>query len=195
MKLMVRLVVALFGAVFGALLLSVQACSYAARQADRPRWADFICGHNVGYQWIVSLPLLFVLLLTLLSTPLSRFRRTLVVMVLAVYGFYGVIQSFSSPLAWTALFPPAVLAAAVGVALRARWARYLVYALTGVFVITWGYSIWVAANAGYFESSGPGRSLLSLMPGVAFVLLGLFCCYVVTDGRPFDKTRPVAGND
>jgi hypothetical protein len=76
----------------------------------------------------------------------------------------------------------------VGVALRARWARYLVYALTLVFATTWGYAIWIAANAGYFQSSGPGRSLLSLMPGVAFVLLGLFCCYVVT-GQQFPERR------
>lgn len=101
-------------------------------------------------------------------------------MLLAVYGVYGVIQSVAPPLAWTALFPPALLAAAVGVAINTRWARSLVYALTLVFVTTWGYSIWVAANAGYFQSSGPARSLLSLMPGIAFVLLGLFCCYVVT---------------
>jgi hypothetical protein len=91
--------------------------------------------------------------------------------------------------------PPAVLAAAVGVALRARWARYLVYALTGAFVATWGYTIWVAANAGYFQSSGPGRSILSLMPGVAFVLVGVFCCYVVTPQQPFAHTRQAAVTD
>jgi hypothetical protein len=57
--------VALFGAIFGSLLLSVQACAYAAQQADWPRWADFICGHNVGYLWIVSVPVLFVLFIAL----------------------------------------------------------------------------------------------------------------------------------
>ena len=68
MKLIVRLIVSLFGAVFGSLLFSVQVCSYAASQTEWPRWADFICGHNVGYLWIVSVPCLFVLFLALLST-------------------------------------------------------------------------------------------------------------------------------
>ncbi len=172
----------------------MQACAYAAQQIDWPHWADFLCGHNVGYLWIVSVPLLFVLIIALLSALFSRFRRHIAVALLVAYGLYGLFESIGAPFGWTSIYPPALLAAAVGGALRARWARYLVYALTGVFATTWGYSIWVAANAGYLQSSGPARSLLSLMPGVAFVLLGLFCCYVVTTTPPVTDTRPAAGN-
>jgi len=78
---------------------------------------------NVGYLWIVSVPVLFVLFIALLSALFSRFRQYIVVALLAVYGLYGLFESIGAPLGWTSIFPPALLAAAVGVALRTRWAH------------------------------------------------------------------------
>jgi len=195
MKGIARCVIALFGAFFGSLLVSVQICSYAARQTQWPRWADFMCGHNVGYQWIISGPILFAVLVAILSTPFSRFRRHWVVLLLAVYGAYGLVLSLSSSQTLSTIYSVMLLVAAVGVALRTAWARYLVYALTIVFVATLAFSIWNAANAGFFQSSGVSRSILSLMPGAAFGLLGLFCCYVVTVPRDSRAIPPTQSSD
>jgi hypothetical protein len=184
MKALIRMGVALFGALFGSLAVSVSTCTFAASRSPWPHWADFVCGHNVWALWLLSAPTLFALLAVLLGSPLRRFRRHMVVGLLAIYGVYGLAHLVGIDAWWMALFPVAMLVAATGVALGKRWARYLVYVLSLVWVTQWSYYAWIAGNSGYFRSLGVERSVLSLMPGTAFLLAVTFCCYVVSTLQP-----------
>jgi hypothetical protein len=180
MKTFVRLIAALFGASFGSLAASVQVCTGATHDATWPRWADFLCGHNVWVFWLLSAPVLFTSIFWLLGKQFAPFRHYAAVALLAAYGLYGLFMLIGNQPLWTVIFPIAALVAAGGVAVRKRWARYLVYLLAFLFAAQWSYSVWVAAASGYFRDSGAGRSILSLLPGTAFLLLIAFCCYAVT---------------
>jgi hypothetical protein len=182
-KTFIRLIVALFAAVFGSLLASVLVCTFAAHRSAWPKWADLVCGHNVGLFWLMTAPLLFALVVFLLGRHFTPFRRPLAVLLLAVYGLYGLYASLGIHGWRTALLPAATLVAAIGVAGRTRWAPYLVYAVALVFAAIWVYYVWLAAVSGHFRNSGVGVAILSLLPGVAFLLLGAFCCYAATVDR------------
>lgn len=60
----------------GACLVSVGAsaglCGWAAHLRDWPRYADFICGHNTPLPWLVSVPVLTVVLNLLLLVWTDR---------------------------------------------------------------------------------------------------------------------------
>jgi hypothetical protein len=184
MKVLIRVGVALFGALFGSLAASVSTCTFAATRSSWPHWADYVCGHNVWAFWLLTAPPLFALFAVLLGSQLRRFRRRMVVILLAVYGLYGLAHLVGINAWWVAVFPVVTLVAAAGVALGKRWARYLVYVLSLVWVAQWSYYVWLAVNSGYFRSSGVELSILSLLPGAAFLLLVTFCCYVVTVLQP-----------
>src|SRR5215467_5313959 len=126
MKVLIRVGVALFGAMFGSLAASVSTCSYAASRSPWLRWADFVCGHNVWVFWLLSALPLFVLFTVLLGRHAKRFRRQMVVVLLTIYGVYALIHVATIKAWWVALFPLATLVAAVGVALSKRWSKYLV---------------------------------------------------------------------
>jgi hypothetical protein len=184
MKVLIRACIALFGAVFGSLVASVSTCSYAANRSPWPHWADFVCGYNVWALWLVTAPLFFAVTALLLGRHVIRFRRHMVVVLLVMYGLYGTVHLVSIN-AWSmALLPVATLVAAGGVTLRKRWAQYLVYVLSLLWVAQWSYYVWRAANSGYFQSSGVELSVLSLMPGTDFLVLIIFCCNVVTASQP-----------
>jgi type IV secretory pathway VirB6-like protein len=129
-------------------------------------------------------PLFFAVIALLLGRHVIRFRRHMVVVLLVMYGLYGTAHLVSIH-AWSMAFlPVATLVAASGVALRKSWPQYLVYVLSLLWVAQWSYYVWRAANSGYFRSSGVELSALSLMPGAAFLVLIIFCCYVVTASQP-----------
>jgi hypothetical protein len=71
------------------------------------------------------------------------------------------------------------LAAAIGVIARAVWAQSLVWLLALSYVGLWGYGIYVAVTAGYFQKSVLGVDVLSLLPGTVFLLMAGYCCYAV----------------
>lgn len=179
-KAAIRIAGALFGALFGSLAVSVQVCTSAAHAPTWPHWADIVCGHNIWLQWLMSIPVLFALLSFLLGASVRRSRVHIVVLVLAAFGIYAAFNSLENRSWWWVEVPVLALAAAFGVALRKRWARYVVYALTLVYAVAWGYSICRGVVVGLFHEYGAARSVLSLLPGIAFALVAAFCCYVVT---------------
>jgi hypothetical protein len=187
LKALVRLIAAFFGAIVGSLAGSVQVCAGAADDAAWPRWADFLCAHNVWVFWLLSAPILFTLILLLLGKHFAPFRHHAVVALLAVYGLYGLFTLSGNHTWRTMIVPAAALVAAVGVAVRQRWARYLVYVIALLLAVQWSYFVWTAAISGYFRDSGVGRSILSLLPGAAFLLLVTFCCYGVTTQRASER--------
>ncbi len=69
------------------------------------------------------------------------------------------------------------LAAAIGVALRARWGTLVTYAISALFAIYWSWSVIAGARAGEFQSNPPLVAALMLVPGIAFGLVAGFCCY------------------
>lgn len=180
-KTLIRVAVAIFGALFGSLAASVQICTSALHRAVWPHWADFVCGHNVGFFWLFSAPILFVLVSLLLSARFRSMRVYVVVLLLAAFGINGLLKTLVGAYSWWWIeLPVAALGGAIGIALRKGWARYCVYTLALVFAITWVYSIWRAIDSGYYHEIGPAQSMLSLLPGLAFALLAAFCGYVVT---------------
>jgi hypothetical protein len=42
-----------------AIAVSVLLCGYAETHTPWPHWADFCCGHNVPFQWVVTAPLVY----------------------------------------------------------------------------------------------------------------------------------------
>jgi hypothetical protein len=156
-KPIIRLFVALFGAVFGSLVISVQSCTYAAGQPNWPRWADFMCGHNVAFSWILTAPILFILTTLLLSQGLKEYRRHAVVFLAVLYSLGGLFKLHDSPSVWTTILPAVAFVAAGGIALRRRWGNYLVYALALHFAAVWVYAVCLGAISGYFAGLGtPG---------------------------------------
>lgn len=186
-KSLIRVAAAMFAALFGALALSVQICTYAMHRTAWPHWADLVCGHNVGVQWLLSAPAIFVLTSLLLGKTLRRFRPYVAVLLLAIFGIYGLVNLLGTPNWWKTGFPAAALVAAVAVATGQRWARFLVYALSLLFAGDWLYFVWRAAVSGAFRDTGAEMTALSLLPGAAVVLLAAYSCYVVTS-QPLSET-------
>jgi hypothetical protein len=111
------------------------------------------------------------------------FRRPISVLLLVVYGIYGVLDSFEWRAWWLALVPIGALLAAIGIVLRKVWGRVLISALSLLFALYWIWSIGVAIHSGYLTSARPLQSALSLVPGIAIVLLAGFGCYVAIQQR------------
>jgi hypothetical protein len=70
------------------------------------------------------------------------------------------------------------LAAAAGLALRARWSAYLVFILALVLCGFWVHSVWLVVDSGYFDGVSVSRRVLSLIPGLLMVALAGYCCVV-----------------
>lgn len=177
-----RVAVALFCAAFGALATSVAVCPRSVYSPLAPPWAEWVCGPSVWRQWVAVAPALFFATLYLLGARFRPFRRYLVGALLTVFGVYT-LRDPSVLRSWWAIFPIASLVAAFGVLADMRWTRYLVYALSLLFAVYWGFWTWLAVRGGYFSNEPLGIAVLSLIPGAAFLLAAAFCCYVVTTRR------------
>jgi hypothetical protein len=99
------------------------------------------------------------------------------VLLLIAYAIYGISYAFRYQAWWLALVPVAALAAAIGVALRARWGSLLIYAISALYAIYWSWGVVTAARTGVFQSVRPLQAALMLVPEIAFILLAGFCCY------------------
>jgi hypothetical protein len=71
MRSLYRWVLAFLGACLASYGGSAGLCSWAEDQATWPHWADFSCGHNSFYPWLVSVPVLTLLI----SIILGMYRR------------------------------------------------------------------------------------------------------------------------
>ena len=69
--------------------------------------------------------------------------------------------------------------ACVGAANMQRWSRFVVYAMSAGFGATWLYSIYAAARVGYFHPLAWRTNILPMTPGIALLLVALFCSLMV----------------
>jgi uncharacterized membrane protein (UPF0136 family) len=180
MKLVIRVLIALFGASFGSLQIQMSGCRPGL--LEQP-WSGWLCGNHVPRTLLILIPFLFVVLLFLLGKRSVIFRRPISVLLLVIYGIYGILDSFEWRAWWLALVPIGALLAAVGIVSGNAWGRVLIWALSLLFALYWIWSIGVAIHSGYLTSARPFQSALSLVPGIAFGLLAGFCCYVAIQQR------------
>jgi hypothetical protein len=103
----------------------------------------------------------------------------LTVAALGGYGVWGLIHSWHAYSWVTAIGSAASIAAAVGVALRKQWSRPLVLLLAALFVGTWLLSVWLVSSAGYYRGCAMREVVISVLPGLFFSSIAVFCCYVV----------------
>jgi hypothetical protein len=172
-KAAVRTLVGLFAGFFGTLQLSMTGCQLAPGAP----WTRWLCDSHRLASSLMSIAFLFALTLMALSRRSAAFRRPIAVLLLLAYGLYGLDDAFESQLWWLAVLPAVALAAALGIALRARWGTLVTYAISALFVIYWSWGIITAARVGIFQSRPPLEAALMLVPGIAFGLLAGFCCY------------------
>ena len=111
-----------------------------------------------------------------LTTPIGIL---ITVALLGIYGAYAFWDAITYHSVINGLVGAIAVVGCVGAALLRPWSRFLVYFLAAVFVATWGYSIYDAAQAGYFGQVAAPRIMLSLAPGVVMVALSCYCVYAV----------------
>jgi hypothetical protein len=179
MKSIIRILIALFGAFFGSLQINMISCRHGI--PERP-WSHWFC-ENQLWTWPVLLLVLFTALMLLLGKHFVAFRRPISVFLLLLYGVYGILYAIEWRVWWPALVPIGSVLAAVGIALRKVWGRLIVCAFSLVFTLYWCWSVAYAVLSGYMTSVRPLEAALSLVPGIAFVLLAGFCCYVTIQQR------------
>ena len=110
------------------------------------------------------------------------------VALLALYGVYASWIGVSQHSLLSGLSGVVAFVACVGAALLKPWSRYLVYLLSALIIGTWCYSLFSAANAGYFGLYTASQIARQLAPGVFLALLACFCTYAV-----FRQFRTEAG--
>jgi hypothetical protein len=103
----------------------------------------------------------------------------LFVVALVGYGTWGLIHSWHVHSWVTAIGSCASIAAAVGVALRKRWSRPLVFLLAALFVGTWLLSVWFVSSGGYYRGCAVRDVVILVLPGLLLSGIAIFCCYVV----------------
>lgn len=186
LKTFVRLVVALFAALFGTLQLLMTIQAFVPADA----WVRKICHAHPIVSPGLSFVTLFAITLLLLSRRCTVWRLPLAVILLAGCGIYGIVEAIHYRAWWLALAPLVALASAVGIGLRARWGALLTYALSTLFVVYWIWGIVTAARNGILDSRSALVGVLMLVPGTAVLLLAGFCSYVSSRAS---RTHRVAG--
>jgi hypothetical protein len=97
---------------------------------------------------------------------------------LVSYGTWSIYIAISGRL-WDYIIGGTIsLIAAAGVTTDRRWARYAVYLLAVALTCGWLWYVWLALRVGYFARVSSAEGLLSLVPGLALMLLAMYCCYV-----------------
>jgi hypothetical protein len=117
------------------------------------------------------------------------------VALLAIYSAYASWTAFIEK-SWVYTIVALVsIAACVGTAFLKSWSRYPVYALTVGFVTGWIYSVYSAAQVGFFGFffSSPAAAAKSLAPGLLLACLSLVCSYVVLRHFRSDARVPSPG--
>jgi len=115
------------------------------------------------------------------SSPLKTSARVqiwIVGIMLAVLGMWGMIGAWLSQTWEPALLSAAMLIAAVAVVSRRWWARYLVFALSAVYV---GLCLWYASRSllrGDFANKSVMYAFISLLPLDAFLTMACYWAYV-----------------
>ena len=116
--------------------------------------------------------------------------------ILITVALLGLCSGYALWLAVTGrslLFASAAAVAAVACVAAARllaWSRYLVYLLTAVFIGLWAYSVYDAAQVGYFSLYSPRQIAMQLAPGGLLIVLSCFCSYAVFRHFRLSPKRP-----
>ena len=98
---------------------------------------------------------------------------------LGANGAYLLIVNWNAHLLFALAFGIPWIIAATVVILRKSWAKFLVFALTGLFVVTWFYYFILNVRGGALAGWSRGQIVVSLVPAaIPFVALA-FCCKVV----------------
>jgi hypothetical protein len=171
-KVAVRALAALFAAFFGTLQLKITGCQLASGSD----WAASIC-HARPILWLACFGGLFSVTLVALSRRFAFVRRPIAVVLLAAYALYGFDYAYEYKSWRLALVPSAVMAAAVGVALKTQWGTWLTYGTTTLFLGYWLWGIFAAARVGTLQSTPRLQAALMFVPGIACALLAGYCCY------------------
>ena len=172
-KAIVRTTAALVVALFCTVQITISVCQPATTLA----LTRSLCQTHSLLSWVLTFAVLFAVTLLALSTRFARLRNWFAVGLLVAYAAYGFVSVFDYRTWQLAPLPLAVLIAAVGVALKARWGTFATYAVTAVFAIYIVWGLIAAARAGYLRSVPPLEACLAFVPGVTFLLLAGFCCY------------------
>jgi hypothetical protein len=111
--------------------------------------------------------------------PTAVFQVWLASALLGAYGVYLAVVNWKANFpVWGAVFAAPWLFAAVVVLLRMFWARFLVFALSALFVLMWFYYLVRNAHAGAFIGWSRSLIIVSMLPAVVAGLALAFCCYV-----------------
>lgn len=114
-------------------------------------------------------------------------RPTSIWLVAVVLVTYGAFAVWAAVTLWDSR--PAVggllaLGGGAGLVLGQRWARFLVYLVTLVVAVSWAYSVWILAQAGW-----PFRDLtgivMTLVPGA--LLIVVLACSSILVSRYFRR--------
>lgn len=98
---------------------------------------------------------------------------------LGANGAYLLLVNWKAHVLFAVAFGVPWIFAAVVVAQRQSWARFLVFPLTGLFVAAWFYYLLVNIDHGAFVGWSREQFIIStVVATIPFVALGL-CCYVV----------------
>src|SRR5215468_9764293 len=111
-----------------------------------------------------------------------------ILITVALLALYGVYAAWIGVSQHSLLSGVSAVVAFVAAALLKPWSRYLVYLLSALIIGTWCYSLFSAANAGYFGLYTASQIARQLAPGIFLALLACFCTYAV-----FRQFRTEAG--
>lgn len=98
-----------------------------------------------------------------------------------VFGFYGcwsAWKGFESHNWVGTAFGLASLVAGIAAALRQSWSRLLALAIASLFLVSWSYAVWLAVDAGVYQSERPLVVALSLVPGLGVIAVGFLCAFI-----------------
>jgi hypothetical protein len=101
------------------------------------------------------------------------------VIVLSGYGVWGLMNCWHAHVWVLGIGSAASIAAAAGVALRKSWSRPLVLLLAMFSVGTWLYHMWLVSAAGFYRGWPLRNVVISVLPGLLFSSIAVFCCCVV----------------
>jgi hypothetical protein len=108
----------------------------------------------------------------------------LVTLVLATYGALAVWAAVTLRDARPAGGGVLALGAATGLFFGQRWARFLVYLVALLVAVSWGYSVWILAWAGW-PFQDPTGIVGTLVPGA--LLIVVLACSSVLVSRYFRR--------
>jgi hypothetical protein len=123
----------------------------------------------------------------MLITPVGILITTALLAVYAVYSLWMAIVWHS---ALNGIAGVLAIVACVGAAMLKPWSRYIVYLVAASAIATWAYSLYAAAQAGYFRLFSAPQIARSLAPGAFLVILSCYCTWAVF--RQFRARKPPA---